>query len=519
MSNRPTQLETEGWTNGENPTSASQDPSGTRVIVPRHAVSLAVYRRLQACVAVLVDFFASHAAIAWTAYGFVFVAVFGWVLLGELDPSPAHGLVTPPDWASWFDIYITFPFLAVLCLLPFRGPRTTTTLLALVTAVPLAEIAFSFYVFYGSAPLGLASLKVSWTALVPAYVFIPLLTFPIAAGVALSVGLFRDAVHLNSKYSREYFWLIASYSFLFAYLQIILRSVSGASLIGLTSDVGIATNAGGHDLLMGINPYTNPIPPWGGPAGLAYGPVSFVLAAPFSVFPQPISSHLGTTVYLIVMAVGIWKCLDTVNVRYSGIGALLFLSLPTTSWVLEGGMELHAIGGAMIIWTIYAFLAGRNKLAGLLGGLGFFTIVVPGVLVIVLLFASRRWKDRMNILVPFLFVVGGAFAIAAIALPSLLFQGMTRILSNPAVGTLALNSYLPVWASGIAAYSCTGLLVGWAAWAVMKRGSRFGSLPVLATVVLLLPFSVGTYFPFFFVWGSAVAVLSLFAGTGLNAVR
>src|SRR6266849_4477850 len=47
-------------------------------------------------------------------------------------------LTAPPDWASWFDAYLTFPILIILCLLPFRGSlRATVTLVCVVAIIPV----------------------------------------------------------------------------------------------------------------------------------------------------------------------------------------------------------------------------------------------------------------------------------------------------------------------------------------------------------------------------------------------
>src|SRR5437899_4106040 len=65
-------------------------------------------------------------------------------------------LIAPPDWASWFDIYITFPILIILCLLPFRSSRQgSVSLLCTVAIIPIYLVFASYYFYYAQTPLGL----------------------------------------------------------------------------------------------------------------------------------------------------------------------------------------------------------------------------------------------------------------------------------------------------------------------------------------------------------------------------
>ena len=463
-------------------------------------------------------FFTERPAIAWTAYGFVLVTLSGWIFLGGLDPLPGSSVSTPLDWASWFDIYVTYPVLAILCLLPFRRNSGTISLVALVSLVPLSEILFSYYVFYRPSAQGLGVLNVPWTQLVPPDAFVPLLIVPVLAALGLSAGLFHDRVSMDPSFDRAYYLLIAAYSVLLSCTQIVVRWLSHASMMGVVSDVGITTNAGGRYLLEGVNPYGQLLPPWGGPPGLEYGPVTFASAAPFSAIPMPLGAELATFFFVFLMVIGIWKCIQVVNPQFATTGALLFLALPTTSWVLEGAMEIHAIGGAIIVWTVYAFLSKRNLTAGILCSLGLLAMIVPILLLPPMACSTRVRKERVKILLPPLVIVGGGLAGAALFFPSLFARNFSTLLFTPTSGTLSLNSYAPPLVSAILAYGLTGSMVVISSILALKGAKRVAVLPVLATVLLLVPFTSGFYFPFFFLWGSSVAIIALFARAKAAAV-
>src|SRR5947209_11416812 len=225
-------------------------------------------------------------------------------------------LIAPPDWASWFDIYLTFPILIILCLLPFRSSlRGSVSLLCTVAIIPLYLVFASYYFYYAQTPLGLWILVIPLTLVVPTAILITILSAPLINSLILSRNLARDkgsaiGLSLHHLGTRLYFFIIASLSVGLAFLQAYLRSiVPGIALTGWVSDVGISVDAGARYVVSGINPYTHSIPPWGG-TGATYGPVTYLLAVPFTFLPAGWAPHFSALFYAILTAVGIWKCVD-----------------------------------------------------------------------------------------------------------------------------------------------------------------------------------------------------------------
>src|SRR3989475_2155117 len=295
----------------------------------------------------------------------------------SLAPLPFQTpLSTPPDWASWFDVYLTFPLLIILCLLPFRSLRQgSVSLLCTVAIIPIYLVFASYYFYYAQTPLGLWILVIPLTLVVPTIILVAVLSAPLINSLILARNLTRDngkvlGLSLDRLATRLYFFVIASLSVSLAFLQASLRSiVPGIALTSWVSDVGISVDAGARYIVSGINPYTHSIPPWGGIGG-TYGPVTFLLAVPFTFLPPGWAPHVSALFYAILTSVGIWKCMQLFSIRTAALCATFFLALPTTSWAIEVGMTSHLGLAALIVWSILMFLKARYSLSGLISGLG-----------------------------------------------------------------------------------------------------------------------------------------------------
>src|SRR5260370_12614172 len=263
-------------------------------------------------------------------------------------------LVAPPDWASWFDAYLKFPILMILCLLPFRSLRRgSVSLLCAVAIIPIYLVFASYYFYYAQTPLGLWILVIPLTLVVPTIILVTILSVPLINSLIIGRNLVRDggnaiALNLDRFATRIYFLNIASFSVGLAFLQAYLRSiVPGIALTSWVSDVGISVDAGARDIVDGINPYTHSIPPWGGTGG-TYGPVTYLLAVPFTFLPAGWATHISALFYALLTSAGIWKCMQLLSARAAPFCAALFLALPTTSCSLEVGMTSHLRLAALI---------------------------------------------------------------------------------------------------------------------------------------------------------------------------
>jgi hypothetical protein len=455
-----------------------------------------------------------------------YAAVLALLASQRLAPLPSETLSTIPDWASWFDLYITFPALIFLCLLPFRGLSRSGRILAvaLVAIIPVYLALASYYFYYALAPLGFAMLALPLTMLVPAAVLVVILVIPMVNSAITAYILTRRPRPLRWTWpsgflsSKPYLLGIASLSILLALVQTAIRaSQDPGTPLSWVSDVGLAVAAASRDLVTGVNPYTHGLPPWGGPAGLFYGPVALILLAPFAGLPLTWAAHAGALFYGGVTAVGLWRCMKLVRPR--GLGwrtAALFLALPTTSWLFESGMAIHLVAAAIIVWTLYAFFSQRMLLTGILCGLGLLALLVPGALIVPLLFAARTRPRRLQMALGFTGPV------------LLLFTALSFFMSPPAVGALVAGTVIGGWQTGdtlnlllspvanqILRIVPTVVLAVWFVYRSAKLRTLTEIFTTIAVFLLLVPFATGWYFAFFYAWQSAGALLAMAAQTAL----
>jgi hypothetical protein len=428
-------------------------------------------------------------------------------------------LIAPPDWASWFDAYITFPILIVLCLLPFRNSRGGTALLvSTVATIPLYLVIASYFFYYAQTPLGLWTLVIPLTLLVPTAVLVVILAAPLVNSLVLARSLRHDSedrlgLSLNRLATRFYFFAIAAVSVGLALLQAYLRStIPGVALTSWVSDVGISVDAGARYLVSGINPYTHSIPPWGG-TGATYGPVTYLLAVPFTFLPAGWAAHVSALVYALVTSVGIWKCMQLFSARYAVFCAAFFLALPTTSWAIEVGMTSHLGLTALIVWSLFFFLNGKSLWSGLICGVGLLTLVIPGFLIIPYVTAAKNKRSKVRTIAGFLVPIALTLVFLLAVFPTrfLLSEAETAY-SNFGAGWLTPDLIFSPAVIKAISIIATGWLFFWLIHASSRAKNdspRF--LAVIATFLLVIPFAAANYFAFFYVWGSAVALMAIFS--------
>jgi hypothetical protein len=317
---------------------------------------------------------------------------------------------------------------------------------------------------------------------------------------------------LDQIATRLYFFAVAGLSVGLAFLQAYLRStVTNIALTSWVSDVGISVDAGARDLVSGINPYTHSIPPWGG-TGATYGPVTYILAVPFTFLPSGWATHVSALFYAVLTSVGIWKCVQVFSVRFAAYCAAFFLALPTTSWAIEVGMTSHLGLAALIVWSLFMFLKGRYMWSGLICGIGLLTLAIPGFLILPYLIVAKNRTFKLQtlagFLVPVLLTLSGLLAIFP---PSFLLSEAQTAYNNFGAGWLTPDLiFSPTFIKTISIIT-TGWLVFWLTYASFNaRNDSRKFLAVIATFLLLVPFAAANYFAFFYVWGSAVALMPIF---------
>ncbi len=457
--------------------------------------------------------------------GLVYVGTLLFLRYAPFAPLPFEtSLAITPDWASWFDAYITFPILIICCLLPFRTSRQgSISLVCTVAVVPLYLVFASYFFYYAQTQLGLWALVIPLTLLVPTLILLAILATPLINSLVLARNITSDdenkiRLSLDGLGSKLYFLTIASLSIGLAFLQSYLRStVNGIALTGWVSDIGITVDAGARDVLNGVNPYTHGLPPWGGP-GVAYGPITYLLGVPFTFLPPGWAAHVSALFYAIFTSIGIWKLMQLFSPKAATYTAALFLALPTTSWAIEGGMTSHIALAGLIVWSLFMFFGARYFWAGLICSLGLFTLVIPGILIIPYIIAADNREVRFKILAgfvtPLILGLGGLLTILPSGLLSFAIQRIDYL-----VGSGWLTPYLifsPAFVKAISIIT-TGWLVFWLVYRSLKsRNDDRKLVGIVATFLLLIPFTAGNYFAFFYVWGSAVALIAILSHVKLR---
>ncbi|HVH14791.1 MAG TPA: hypothetical protein VNA15_03615 [Candidatus Angelobacter sp.] len=454
------------------------------------------------------------------AVGLVYAGSLLFLRYAPLAPLPfVSPLSTTPDWVSWFDAYLTFPILIVLCLVPFRSSlQGSVSLACTVAVIPLYLLFASYFFFYAQAPLGLWALVIPLTLVVPTLVLVVILAVPLLNSLILARSLTRNDENevelvFDQLGNKLYFLVIASISVSLALVQSYLRStINGIALTGWVSDIGITIDAGARDLLNGINPYTHGLPPWGGPGGV-YGPATYLLAVPFTFLPAGWAAHIGALSYAVLTSMGIWKCVHLFSPRVAVYTGALFLSLPTTSWAIEGGMASHLIVSTLIVWSLFLFFRARFVWSGLICGVGLLTLMIPGLLVVPYITTATNKAQRMRLilgfLIPIVLTLPGLLVLSA---PGFLLSEAETAYANFGGGWLTPDLIFSPTFVKVISIVATGWLVFWLIYSSYKARndvSRF--LVVIATFLLILPFAAANYFAFFYVWGSAVALIAIFS--------
>ena len=386
-----------------------------------------------------------------------------------------------------------------------------------MAVIPLYLVFASYYFYYAQAALGLWAFVIPVTLLVPSLILVVVLAVPMINSLILARNMAReedDGIRFRSDGQRQklYFFTIATLSVGLAFVQAYLRSsVKGVALTGWVSDIGITVDAGARDLVNGVNPYTHGLPPWGGP-GVTYGPITYLLGVPFTFLPPGWAAHVSALFYAVFTSIGIWKLMQLFSPKIAAYSAALFLALPTTSWAIEGGMTSHIALAGLIVWSLFMFFNARHFWAGLICSLGLFTLAIPGILIIPYIIAADsrevRFKTLAGFVAPIILGLGGLLAILPSGFLSFAIQRIDYL-----VGSGWLTPYLIFSPAFIKAISIitTGWLVFWLVYRSLKaRNDDRKLLAIVATFLLLIPFAAANYFAFFYVWGSAVALIAIF---------
>lgn len=450
-----------------------------------------------------------------TAILYAIVALISYAMIGNKAPPPFSPLNSAIDWASWFDVIIAFPILSILCAIPFVGTKSSHIVVPLILISPIFLILNSFFIVYNLSSLGLLLFVVPIIQVAPVALVISVYVVPLVLVLIAAYKIPRNPVQARNL-PRDYFVVAAAASLFLIAIDLFMRyNVLGnsASLISVVSDVGWAAQAGAKDLILGINPYSAALPPWGGSAPLSYGPMEFILLAPFAPLSIDVGSHVASAFYAFLAALGIFMAVREIRPSVASAAALTFIALPVTYYDVSASFAPHIIAAALIAWAVFFYVTSRYRLSGLFLGFSGLTIGIPFALILPFIFPLRKF-ERLRMLEGYLPIV--AILLAGIfvifddgALTS--FSAFTGVVSFYGVGM-----YLTPMAESILTWIPAAALGIWYLYASLKGRTREDALRTGAIFMMLLPFAVGYFFAFFFIWQGLLLIIYLFIRMEVN---
>jgi hypothetical protein len=122
---------------------------------------------------------------------------------------------------------------------------------------------------------------------------------------------------------------------------------------------------------------------------------------------------------------------------------------------------------------------------------------------------AHKLRTLAGFLVPVLLSLGGLLALFP---PSFLVSEAQTAYFNFGLGWLTPDLIFSSTFIKIVSVITTAWLVFWLVYASFRaRNDNRRFLAVIATFLLLVPFTAANYFAFFYVWGSAVALIAIFS--------
>ena len=480
--------------------------SGTVAVESRHIIGAGTAKRI-------LDADVFYIILYYAIYALAVASLF--VTLGGDAPLPFQPIDTTPNWASWFDIYITFPVMSGFCLYAFRGTAMRRLAFPMALFFPIYLIGYSYLnVFsYSYIPLLYAGVFSS-SLIVPVILLFLVPALPLA-GSLITMDSLRHGCRPETRFSgRMYFIIMLAAAFTLSAVEIILRYMQSSSMYVNLSDVGYTMQAGGTMLLHGGNPYVSPLPPWNAPISLAAGPLTFVFTAPMGVFPVVLAAHLSTLIFTILLALGLYYLVGAVLPDYRLVATAFFFSLPIMVYEFMAVPIIHFMVAACIVWSLYFFVSGRKTVASFIALIGTGVMLIPAALMVPYIWQTR---GRERLYVSLIFFVPLAVA---------LYFGRSLFNLLNIDGYLSLSGLIGFYygfviSQGLAdalRWIPVSVFLVWFFYASARSHNGFQVLRTSAIFYLMLPFMFGDFGAFYYIW-EYVLVLPAFlsyAGAGMK---
>lgn len=450
-----------------------------------------------------------------TAVLYAIVAAVSYAVVGNKAPMPFSSLDSAIDWASWFDVLIAFPALSILCAIPFVGKRSSYVIVPVILLSPLFLIMDSFFLVYNLPSLGLLLFILPIINLAPAALIAIVYIVPLVLCIFLVYEAPRGSLQIRAM-PKFYFVAAAAVSLTLVAIDFFMRySVLGnsSSLISVVSDVGWAAQVGAKDLIHGISPYSAPLPPWGGSAPLSYGPMEFVLLAPFAPLSINLGAHVASVFYLFLTILGIFMTVRIFRPSAAPVAALMFVALPVTFYIVSAAFTQHIIAASLIVWATFFYFTSKYRLSGLLLALSGLTIGIPFALILPFVVPLKGY-DKVKLLQGYVPIV----AILPVGL--ILIFGQTALTSlNAFTGVVTLYGlglFLTPLARSILMWIPVAAIFGWFLYESLTGKTKEDALRTSALFMMLLPFAVGYFYAFFFIWQGVLLIIYLFVRMEVN---
>ncbi len=435
--------------------------------------------------------------------GLVVVASALYIQTAQSAPSIRLPITTPPGLPSWLDIYVVFPALAIVLVFVIRRVELVTKLvIGAVVVLPYVLTTFLWYFsFYHYA---------YWTTETQ----IGTLAGSVAVSTLLGVCFLYlprlNLSELTTKRARATLLVGSAISLLASAGESLLRPITNSpDPIYWSGDIGIGVASGAFDLVHGINPYTHGLYPWGGPAALPYGPVSFMLATPFANFSTGIATHLATYVFMALCALMVWANVRLILPAFATVSALLFVSLPIVMGATEGTVSSHFMVTFLVLAATYAFLRRKRSLSGVLLSLATLTLVFPALLAVPMILYDRKgWLRFLGT-----FTISTAVGLGGLAM-ILAHPGAGSVATSAAAGGLKWTSaYQSLLGPGFGVIVSATICVGTVFVVVLRRfnvsESASNFLGSSASLLFMVPVMVGYSYSAFFLWPLAVGLIAI----------
>ena len=444
-------------------------------------------------------------------YGLVILTLF--VVLGKEIPLPFKPIDTTPNWASWFDIYITFPVMSLVSLLAFKGSTLRRITFPMALFFPVFLIGYSYLDVYTFTYIPLLYSGYFNTGMIlPVALLFLVPAAPLAGSLFLLVSL-NHGGKLERRYSGNSFYMVlVVLSFTLAAIEVLMRFLQSTSMYVNLSDVGYTMQAGGTMLLHGQNPYVDPLPPWNAPISLAAGPLTFVFTAPMSFFPVIMAAHLSTLVFAFLLGWGLYKLVELIYPENGLVATAFYFSLPIMTYEVMAVPIIHFMTAACIVWSLYFYISGKKITATLVALIGTGVMLIPAALMVPYLFHTKGRK-RLQMFSVF---------IGPLALTAYLARGIFNVWSIS--GYLSLSGLIGFYygfllspgLANILRWIPAAVLLCWFLYSSYRSGSEYQVLRISAGFFLLLPFMFGNFGAFYYIWEYVLVIPAFltYAGTG-----